>query len=222
MSRDPPCGISIRNLRLLQSGMSMRSQERQRDKMKGTFMKLIKSTMLVLAVMIAFAPAITVQAGDISKGDRVIRGREQDVALERGRELAFLLAPIQTAEDLDRYLAELQQNPEARSPLNLLSPAARERFLNSLVFTDRGLGGYHYGDLQAQLTASQIYRLLSLFGAQHTTPLLKGARIESRADQLIMEHEVAPDNAPADYKDMECVSRATCGPHLTYICMSSC
>jgi hypothetical protein len=176
-------------------------------------MKLIKSTILVLAVMIAFAPAITVQAGDVTRGDRLIK--------ERGRELAFLLAPIKTKEDLDRYLEELRQNPEARSPLNLLSPAAHDRFLNSLVFTEQGLGGYQYDDLQAQLTASQIYRLLTLFGAQHTTPLIKGARIENRADQIIMGNEFAPEQ-PTDYKDMECVSHATCGPRLTYICLSTC
>ncbi len=174
-------------------------------------MKLIKFTTLVLAVIIAFAPAITVQAADRERRDRVNK--------DRGQELAFLLAPIKSREDLDRYLEELRQNREARSPLNLLSPAARDRFLNSLVFTEQGLGGYQYSDLQAQLTASQAYRLLSLFGAQHTTPLIKGARIESRADQIIMTDEAAPEG---DYKDMECVSRATCGPKLTYICMSSC
>jgi hypothetical protein len=176
-------------------------------------MKPIKSTMLAFAVMIAFAPAITVQAGDANRDARLIK--------DRGQELAFLLAPVKTKDDLDRYQEELRQNPEARSPLNLLSPAARDRFLNSLVFTEQGLGGYQYGDLQRQLTASQIYQVLSLFGAQHTTSLLKGARIESRADQLIMESEVAVV-PPADYKDMECVSRATCGPRILYICMSSC
>jgi hypothetical protein len=196
----------------------MRNQKRQRDTLED-IMKLIKSTVFVLAVIIAFAPAITVQAGDVMRGDRFDKENKQQ---DRGRELAFLLAPIQTKEDLDRYLEELRQNPEARSPLGLLSPAARDRFVNSLVFTEQGLGGYAYGDLQAQLTASQIYRLLSLFGAQHTTPLIKGARIESRADQIIMEtDEIAPEE-PADYKDMECVSRATCGPRLSHICMRSC
>jgi len=176
-------------------------------------MKLIKTTTLVLAVIVAFAPAITVQAADRERGDRVNK--------ERGQELAFLLAPIKSKEDLDRYLEELRQNPEARSPLNLLSPAARDRFLNSLVFTERGLGGYYYGDLQAQLTASQAYRLLSLFGAQHTTPLLSGLRIESRGDEIIMENEIAPVEG-TDYNNMECVKQGTCGPKNNYICTSNC
>ncbi len=177
-------------------------------------MKLIKSTMLAFAVMIAFAPAIAVQAGDVNRDARLIK--------DQGQELAFLLAPVKSKADLDQYQEQLRQNPEARSPLNLLSPAARDRFLNSLVFTDRGLGGYQYRDLQAQLTASQIYQLLSLFGAQHTTSLLKGARVESKADQIIMENDFEIVQPPADYKDMECVSRATCGPRLNYICMSGC
>jgi hypothetical protein len=176
-------------------------------------MKLVKSTTLVLAVIIAFAPSTTVQAGDVARGERLIE--------DRGRELAFLLAPIKSKADLDRYLEEVRQNPEARTPLNALSPAARDRFLNSLVFTEHGLGGFYFADLEAQLTASQAYRVLSLFGAQHVTSLLQGARIESRADEIIMENTVAPE-LPADYKDMECVSRATCGPKYNYICMSSC
>lgn len=178
-------------------------------------MKLIKSTMLVLAIIAAATPSITVQARDVNRGDRLVD--------DHGRELAFLLAPIKSKADLDRYLEELRQNPEARSPLNMLSPAARDRFLKSLVFTERGLGGYYYADLEAQLTASQIYRVLSLFGAQHTTSLLQGARIENRADEIIMENTLAPEQpVGGDYQNYECVSRATCGPKQFYICMSSC
>lgn len=178
-------------------------------------MKHVKSTMLALAVITAFAAVVDVQAADVPRRDR------EFVDAARGRELAFLLAPIKTKEDLDRYLEELRQNPNATSPLHQLSPGARDRFLNSLVFTEAGLGGYYYGDLQAQLTASQIYRLLSLFGAQHTTPRIRGARIESRADQLIMDQ---PESMlpPADYEHYECVSRATCGPRTNYICTSNC
>lgn len=179
-------------------------------------MKHLKSTMLTLAVITAFTAVVDVQAADVPRRDREIMNADP------GRELAFLLAPIKTREDLDRYLEELRQNPEARSPLHLLSPGARDRFLNSLVFTETGLGGYYYGDLQAQLTASQIYRLLSLFGAQHTTARIRGARIESRADQLIMDQIESNMLPPADYENYECVSRATCGPRTNYICTSNC
>jgi hypothetical protein len=176
-------------------------------------MKLVKSTLLALAVMIAVLP---VGAADVSRNDRE--------ALVPAQELAYLLAPIKTKEDLDRYLADLRQNPEAQSPLYALTPAARDRFLNSLVFTQGGIGGYYYADMQAQLSASQAYRLLSLFGAQHTTYLVN-ARVETRADQLIMENTVAPAedvDSAVDYYNMECVSRATCGPKDGYICKSNC
>ncbi|HYC88279.1 MAG TPA: hypothetical protein VEO54_03640 [Thermoanaerobaculia bacterium] len=77
--------------------------------------------------------------------------------------------------------------------------------------------------MQAQLSASQAYRLLSLFGAQHTTYLVN-ARVESRADAIIMESSVAPvdGDAAADYYNMECVKYATCGPATGYICKSNC
>lgn len=179
-------------------------------------MKLIKSTVLALAIITAFAPVADVQAADIDRREMAVIEKA-----EAWQELAFLLAPIKTREDLDRYMEELRQNPDAKSPLNLLSSAARDRFVNSLVFTERGLGGYYYGDLQSQLTASQIYRLLSLFGAQHTTSFVRGARIESRADQLIMQSDAFLRAAP-DHENYECVSRATCGPRTNYICTSNC
>ncbi|HYC88278.1 MAG TPA: hypothetical protein VEO54_03635 [Thermoanaerobaculia bacterium] len=91
-------------------------------------MKLVKSTLLALAVMIAVLP---VGAADVSRNDR-------DALIDPAQELAYLLAPIKTKEDLDRYLTGLRQNPEAQSPLNALSPAARDRFLNSLVFVESG------------------------------------------------------------------------------------
>lgn len=178
-------------------------------------MKLVKSAIVAVAIITALAPCVDVQAANVDRRDRDVLKAELE------RELAFLLAPIKTKEDLDRYVAELRQNPDAKSPLNLLSPAALDRFLNSLVFTESGLGGYYYGDLQAQLSASQIYRVLSLFGAQHTTSLIRGARIESRADQLIMGQDES-NLLPADHDNYECVSRGTCGPRTNYICTSNC
>lgn len=175
-------------------------------------MKLVKSTLLAIAVMIAVLP---VGAADVSRNDR-------DALIDPAQELAYLLAPIKTKEDLDRYLAGLRQNPEAQSPLNALSPAARDRFLNSLVFSRQGgIGGYYYADMQAQLSASQAYRLLSLFGAQHTTYLVN-ARVESRADELIMESSDVPVDSGTDYYNMECVKYATCGPATGHICKSNC
>ena len=94
-------------------------------------------------------------------------------------------APIKSYADLRNYLAA----EPSSSPLNRLSPVAKTRFLESLVFTERGLGGYSYEPLKGELTASQIYDVLSLFGAQATTRLIKGATVKNETDRLIMQSD---------------------------------
>lgn len=71
--------------------------------------------------------------------------------------------PISTRAQLEAYLSD---TPASRSPLNWLTPAAKERFLEGLAFSDRGLGGLSLGDLGYELTREQAYSLLKLFGAQ--------------------------------------------------------
>lgn len=151
-------------------------------------------------------------------------------------------APVKSASDLRDYLA----TESATSPLSHLSPAAKQRFLDSLVFGEKGLGSYSYEPLQSELTASQIYDVLSLFGAQATTHLIKGAAIETNADRLIMQPNVVitcgPENdfcggmggggsgggssgggdGDGDHPDYACASRATCIQQSQAICMHSC
>ncbi|MGA0586032.1 TlpA family protein disulfide reductase [Dyella sp. KRB-257] len=71
--------------------------------------------------------------------------------------------PITTPEALARYLRD---TPIERSPLGALSPGARKRFLASLRFGDRGLGGFATDDLDQTLTHAQTEAVLALFGAQ--------------------------------------------------------
>ena len=54
------------------------------------------------------------------------------------------------------------------SPLNKLPPLVLQNFIDSLVFTPKGLGSYSYLGLSPHLTAYEIARVLSLFGAQET------------------------------------------------------
>lgn len=97
-------------------------------------------------------------------------------------ELDVLLAPIRSAADLKSYLDSRCPG----SPLDSLSAAALGRFLDSLTFNENGLTGYHTEDLQEELTATQAYRILELFGAQRTTPLLRGLTIKTKIDARIM------------------------------------
>ena len=94
--------------------------------------------------------------------------------------LDFEMAPIKTSGDLAAYLRSANRG----SPLMALSPGGRQRFLDSLTFNENGLVSYRYEDLAQELTASQAYRVLSLFGAQRTTHLLH-ARVET-SDAAVM------------------------------------
>lgn len=129
--------------------------------------------------------------------------------------------------ELDAYV---ESTPAALSPLSKLSPPARERFLASITFNEKGITGFRHDDLQVELSPSEIYRVLSLFGAQHTTALFKRARSETPADAAIMEPlmQTAPQSGPlcpsqpCDYDGYMCESRATCAPNINTICMRNC
>ncbi len=92
-------------------------------------------------------------------------------------------APIRSAEQLDRYLA----SADASSPLALLSPASRKRFIQSLRFNSTGVTSFTYADIEAELSASQACRLLTLFGIEHTLASMRKIRIENQEDEKAMQ-----------------------------------
>lgn len=97
-------------------------------------------------------------------------GETANPAAQEQREVrrnAISLARIRSAADLDSYL-----RTHETSPLDALSEPSRKRFLESLVFTDQGLGSYRYRELEAELSPRQAFELLSLFGAQKTVAQL--------------------------------------------------
>lgn len=77
--------------------------------------------------------------------------------------MAMPATPITSRAALDAYLRD---TPPAQSPLSWLTPGARRRFLDSLVYGEQGLGGLSVADLRYELTREQAYTLLRLFGAQ--------------------------------------------------------
>lgn len=86
-----------------------------------------------------------------------------DIGVTRHANVVIPAKPISSRTQLDAYLRD---TPESRSPLNWLTPAARKRFLDGMVFGEHGLGGLYLGDLAYELTREQSYTLLRLFGAQ--------------------------------------------------------
>jgi hypothetical protein len=146
------------------------------------------------------------------------------------RQLALELAVIKTQADLVSL-------SESKSALDLLSVSAKERFVNSVVFGDNGITGFSYTDLEAELTPTQIYSVLKLFGAQHTVSKFEHARIESAADAMLLNSnleyiKIPTGNMPisnlsgtvsrADHKGYACTGRATCSESQGQICMSGC
>lgn len=79
------------------------------------------------------------------------------------RDLDLLLAPIKSPATLQTYQ---KLTPAKDNPLNLLSPAARMRFLSSVTFNEKGITGFSYLDLKRELNAAQMQRVLALFGSQ--------------------------------------------------------
>lgn len=76
---------------------------------------------------------------------------------------------ITSARQLETYL---RNTPPTASPLNLLTPGARQRFLASLTFGERGLSGLALDDLGYDLTPAEAADVLALFGAQQYAPTI--------------------------------------------------
>jgi hypothetical protein len=118
--------------------------------------------------------------------------------------------PITTRAQLDAYLHD---TPPTQSPLNWMTPGGRRRFLASIVFGERGVGGFSLDDLCYDLTREQIYTLLRLFGEQdfavnidaRRTPLAAGeleatGTLEPRYDRLFDAAEQNGGDAQAIVK----------------------
>lgn len=94
-------------------------------------------------------------------------------------------AVIQTPSELASYL---KTTPVNESPLSLLPAGARKRFLDTLVWGRKGLGGFDTADLEQYLTDTQIREVLTLFDAQGHPSVLHG-----RAQQLTEAQRNAPE-----------------------------
>lgn len=196
----------------------------------------MKTTLFAGLIAVAFALPLTVH----SAGPRVDASNGQQGASKSSgasaaylaekellrRELSYELAPIRSRQDLSAYLRSIQ----SRSPLARMSPAGQRRFLESLTFNERGLTGYGSDDLLAELSASEIYRVLSLFGAQHAAPFMDRARVSNDVDRAIaplgfgdMCDSEGGDTCGGDKQNAKCVGAGTCQMHVVgFICTSNC
>ncbi|NHZ67071.1 hypothetical protein [Massilia genomosp. 1] len=109
--------------------------------------------------------ATTVHSGPIQRP-----AAEEKKALFAREALSQAIAPIKSKEDLERYL---QIIPPKSNALNLLSPAARARFIATLTFNEKGLTSFGFEDLQRELSQDQIAKVLALFGSESSAVHIK-------------------------------------------------
>lgn len=131
------------------------------------------------------------------------------------RILDQIAAPITSQAALDSYLRQLP----AGSPLKALSQRARTDFLDSLVFTDRGLASYRYVPLQ-QIDLADAYRILALFGVQSSLAVAPSVHAASE-EGILLEAAFSKDPIRVDYPGYACVSKATCASTYNSICIGS-
>lgn len=123
------------------------------------------------------------------------------------------LATIRSAADLSAYL----QSRKA-SPFDALGERSRKLLVESLVFTDQGLGSYRYREIETELTPRQAYELLGLFGAQRTVGYLRFSR-GSAAERAAVA-KLAPIFRE-DHRGYRCTPPATCVVASDHICIGA-
>jgi len=136
------------------------------------------------------------------------------------RDISVMLAPIRSKATLQEYLATHQKN----SPFAALSPGAKRRFVQSLRFSEKGLSGYEYGDLQHELTVTQIYKLLSLFGVETSASAIPGLKAKSKSDELILLRGKLNQTTlrmATDYPGYICGGKASCVKDERAICIGA-
>jgi hypothetical protein len=173
-----------------------------------------KFALMISTMLMTLMFAAPMHAQDASQLLREQALMDQDIALA--------LAPVRSQVQLQQHLQTNGRN----SPLAALTPAAQKRFLASLRFNEKGITSFSYDDLQAELTASQIYQVLSLFGAQHTTAFMRNARVVTPMDQALLQPlgttgPLCPSQ-PCDYDQYECEKKGTCAAAFNKICTRNC
>lgn len=130
-------------------------------------------------------------------------------------------APVHSATQLAAFLAKARIS---ESPINALSPAARARFLNSLRFNETGMTSFYYADIESELSSSQAYDLLSMFGLQSTLSIMSKLRADTPEDRQVRSAfgSQTTFKIMADHENYWCSGRAICSRDVGSICMSGC
>ena len=194
---------------------------------------------LLLAAALVFSSSVTVQAAE-SEVQTAAKVSPQFCMIQSVRsDMGLLSAPIKSRQDLARHIRDGRENG---SPLRALSRKGSQRFIASLKFNEEGVTSYRYDvlekelsvteaylvlslfGLEKELSVTEAYLVLSLFGAQDDIRMLTFARVDTQLDHdLLSVVEVAAScSGNGDYPNMQCARRATCAPMSSHICKASC
>lgn len=142
-------------------------------------------------------------------------------------------AQIKSMLELRRHL-----NSDTQSPLRKMSSSSLADFTKSMVFTSYGLASYSFVPLQ-ELSVSDAYAVLSLFGEQRAIGKVPGLRAVSRIEESMLfmsgAGSVTPmgeDDPPltpqepiphqACYVDSSRTPPTWCAPHMGSMCNPRC
>lgn len=180
----------------------------------------IQMFVAVLAVLFSYSAfsELPKNCNDIKK---VIDTRPLEIQLKEATNL--LDNSMKYKKALDWFNAqtktedELQALASVKSPLDALAGAAKQRFIDGIVWRPNGIGGLFYGDLQ-ELTPTQIYEILALVGAQYMVGSFKNAIIKTELDSMLMNDPRYLHDQ--DHDGYECSSRATCSVSYQKRCVT--
>jgi len=143
-----------------------------------------------------FLAAMTLAACAVDQPSRVDEGAVQ----------------ISSVDELSNYV-----KTTPHSPLDHLSAAGKQHFIDSLVFTRDGLASYRYSELEG-LTATEAHQILSLFGVENTIGMVARLRVTTDGDRSVIQ-SARPEEG---FKDMRCTEWSTCEPDIGSICSDKC
>jgi hypothetical protein len=196
---------------------------------------LLLASIAVISVAAQAADSAQTTGTESATYDEVAALLAQDK--HQRNEIDNATAAIRSTADLKAYL---RATPIARTPLGRLSPSAQRQFLASLTFNENGLTGFDYRALSDELAASEIYRVLGLFGMERTIALIPDVRVETPLDGAIMQHvspQACPPRGPksrrgadvepqllcgTDHEGYKCVAPGDCQIYNGHICTSNC
>lgn len=186
----------------------------------------MKISLILAAALVFGGYSVSTIAQTAAQTDQQVT---ENLAVQKATsdKLSLQFAPIHSAVDVNKSLIAKVTG----TPLDKLSPGAKQRFLDSLTFNENGITGFSYADLERELSASDVYQVLSLFGVQRLAPMVRGSRVETQTDSLIKATPMATcgpggvttgPGTGCDHEGYRCEGRATCMSQMSAICTQNC